>query len=119
MIINPPNLAIWHNYPLADEMRRAYKVPVKVDNDANAAALAESGAGPRLSKPLLCQRGTGIGTGIIFEAHIYHGKTGAAAEGGHVGLTAAALFAIAENAAALKRWLRVPPLPGEHAKNSS
>src|SRR5256886_4329968 len=47
MIINPPNLAIWHNYPLAKEMRRLYNVNVKIDNDANAAALAEAkwGAG--------------------------------------------------------------------------
>jgi len=47
VIINPPNPAIWHNYPLAEEMRRPYQVPVQVDNDANAAALAEAkwGAG--------------------------------------------------------------------------
>ncbi len=42
VIINPPNLPIWHNYPLAEEMRRVYHVPVRVDNDANAAALAEA-----------------------------------------------------------------------------
>ncbi len=42
IIINPPNLAIWHNYPLADEMRRLYNANVKIDNDANAAALAEA-----------------------------------------------------------------------------
>src|SRR5436305_11583837 len=47
VIIIPPNLAIWHNYPLADEMHRLYAVKVKIDNDANAAALAEAkwGAG--------------------------------------------------------------------------
>ena len=47
VIINPPNLPFWHNFPLADEMRRLYGVSVKIDNDANAAALAETrwGAG--------------------------------------------------------------------------
>jgi glucokinase len=88
LIINPPNLTIWHNYPLADEMRRTYNVPVKVDNDANAAALAEArwGAGRGYRNIFYASVGTGIGTGIIFDGRIYHGKTGAAAEGGHVGI---------------------------------
>jgi glucokinase len=88
VIINPPNLPIWHNYPLAEEMRRLYNVPVRVDNDANAAALAESkwGAGHGYSNFFYATVGTGIGTGIILDGHIFHGKTGAAAEGGHIGI---------------------------------
>jgi glucokinase len=88
VIINPPNLAIWHNYPLADEMRRLYNVPVEIDNDANAAAVAEAkwGAGRGYSKLFYATVGTGIGTGIVFDGHIYHGKTGAAGEGGHMGI---------------------------------
>ena len=88
VIINPPNLAIWHNYPLADEMRRMFNVPVRVDNDANAAALAESkwGAGRGFKNLFYASVGTGIGTGIVFDGRIYHGKTGAAAEGGHMGI---------------------------------
>jgi glucokinase len=87
-ILNPPNLTIWHNYPLAEEMRRLYKVSVRVDNDANAAALAEAkwGAGRGYRNVFYASVGTGIGTGIIFDSRIYHGKTGAAAEGGHVGI---------------------------------
>src|SRR5437879_983007 len=88
MIINPPNLAIWHNYPLAKEMRRLYNVNVKIDNDANAAALAEAkwGAGRGYRNVFYASIGTGIGTGIIFDGRIYHGGTGAAAEGGHIGV---------------------------------
>lgn len=88
VIINPPNLAIWHNYPLADEMRRLYDASVKIDNDANAAALAEAkwGAGRGYRNVFYATIGTGIGTGIIFDGRIYHGKTGAAAEGGHMGI---------------------------------
>lgn len=87
-ILNPPNLTIWHNYPVAEEMRRLYKVSVRVDNDANAAALAEAkwGAGRGYRNVFYASVGTGIGTGIIFDSRIYHGKTGAAAEGGHVGI---------------------------------
>ena len=88
IIINPPNLPIWHNYPLAEEMRWLYNVPVRVDNDANAAALAEAkwGAGRGYSNFFYATVGTGIGTGIILDGKIFHGKTGAAAEGGHIGI---------------------------------
>lgn len=88
VIINPPNLAIWHNYPLAEEMRRVFNVPVKIDNDGNAAALAEVkwGAARGYSNVFYATVGTGIGAGIILDGHIYHGRTGAAAEGGHVGI---------------------------------
>src|SRR5467141_1701181 len=88
VIINPPNLTIWHNYPLAKEIRRLYNVHVRVDNDANAAALAEAkwGAGRGYPNIFYATIGTGIGTGIIFDGRIYHGRTGAAAEGGHIGI---------------------------------
>ncbi len=91
VIINPPNLAIWHNYPLVDEMRRIFNVPVKIDNDGNAAALAEVkwGAARGYKNVFYATVGTGIGAGIVFNGHIYHGRTGAAAEGGHVGIDSA------------------------------
>jgi len=88
VIINPPNLTIWHNYPLAEEMRRVYNVPARVDNDANAAALAEAkwGAGRNYRNFFYAPVGTGISTGIILDGRIFHGKTGAAPEGGHLGI---------------------------------
>lgn len=88
VIINPPNLPCWREFPLADEISQKYKVPVKVDNDANAAALAEAlwGAGRGYRNIFLTILGTGIGTGIVFDGRIYHGRTGAAGEGGHVSI---------------------------------
>ena len=88
VVINPPNLPIWHNYPLADEMRRRYSVEIRIDNDANAAALAETkwGSAKGYRKVFYATVGTGIGTGIVFDGKIYHGNTGAAGEGGHVGI---------------------------------
>jgi glucokinase len=88
VIINPPNLPVWHNYPLAEEMRGVFRVPVRVDNDANAAALAEAkwGAGRPYRNFFYATVGTGIGTGIILDGRIFHGKTGAAPEGGHLGI---------------------------------
>jgi glucokinase len=88
VIINPPNLPAWHNFPLADELRRIYAASIRIDNDANAAALAEAkwGAGRGYRNVFYATIGTGIGTGIIFDGKIYHGRTGSAAEGGHMGV---------------------------------
>lgn len=88
VILNPPNLPCWRNFPLADEVGKTYAVPVKVDNDANAAALAEArwGAARGCSNVFYATLGTGIGTGIVFDGKIYHGRTGAAGEGGHVSI---------------------------------
>jgi glucokinase len=85
IVINPPNLPGWRNFPLAAEISKAYGLPVRVDNDGNAAALAEAlwGAGRGYRNVFCATIGTGIGTGIVFDGHIYHGRTGAAAEGGH------------------------------------
>jgi len=88
VVVNPPNLPCWRNFPLADEVAAIYSVPVKVDNDANAAALAEVrwGAGRGYRYVFYATIGTGIGTGIVFDGKIYHGRTGAAGEGGHVSI---------------------------------
>ena len=85
VVLNPPNLPCWRNFPLAAEIERIYKVPVRVDNDGNAAALAETlwGAGRGYKYAFYISIGTGIGTGIVLDGRIYHGRTGAAAEGGH------------------------------------
>src|ERR1051326_6260208 len=48
VILNPPNVACWRNFPLGATMTGKYSVPVKVDNDANAAALAEDRKSNRL-----------------------------------------------------------------------
>jgi glucokinase len=86
VVINPPNLTCWRNFPLASEVAKLYRVPVKVDNDANAAGLAETlwGAGVGYRNVFYTTIGTGIGTAILIDGHIYHGRTGAAGEGGHM-----------------------------------
>lgn len=88
MIVNPPNVPCWRNFPLAAKLSQAYNVPVKVDNDANAAALAEArwGAGRGYRNIFYATLGTGIGTGIVFDGRIYHGRTGSAGEGGHMSI---------------------------------
>jgi glucokinase len=89
VILNPPNVPGWHNFPLAEEMRKLYPdARVKIDNDANAAALAEAkwGAGRGYRNVFYATIGTGIGTGFVIDDKVYHGRTGLATEGGHVGV---------------------------------
>jgi glucokinase len=88
VILNPPNVPCWRNFPLAESVQKSYLVPVKVDNDANAAALAEArwGAARDYKHVFYATIGTGIGTGIVLDGKIYHGRTGSAGEGGHVSI---------------------------------
>ncbi len=88
IVINPPNVPCWRNFPLAAEIEKVYRVPVKVENDANAAALAEAywGSGRGYRHIFYAGIGTGIGTGIVCGGRIYNGRTGAAAEGGHMSI---------------------------------
>jgi len=88
IILNPPNVPCWRNFPLAESVQKVHRVPVKVDNDANAAALAEArwGAGRGYRHVFYATIGTSIGTGIIMDGQIYHGRTGAAGEGGHMSI---------------------------------
>ena len=88
VVLNPPNLPCWRNFPLAAETEEAFAVPTRVDNDGNAAGLAEAlwGAGAGYRNVFYATIGTGIGAGIVFDRKIYHGRTGSAAEGGHVSI---------------------------------
>jgi glucokinase len=86
VVINPPNLPGWRDVPLAQLVEQRYKVRCRVENDANAAGLAEAllGAGRGVANVFYATLSTGVGAGIIINGKIYHGKNGAAAEGGHV-----------------------------------
>ena len=86
MVLNPPNVTCWRNYPLAAEIARRYGGMVKLENDAKSAGLAEAlwGAGRGYRNVFYTSIGTGIGAGILFDGRIYHGRTGAADEAGHL-----------------------------------
>src|SRR5215813_344147 len=88
VIINPPNVPCWRDYPLASAVAQHFSATVKLDNDANAGGLAEYlwGAGHGYRNVFFATIGTGIGTGIVLDGKIFHGRTGSAAEGGHVSI---------------------------------
>jgi len=86
VVLNPPNVPCWRNFPLAAEIARRYGASVKLENDAKAAALAETlwGTGRGYRTVFYTCIGTGIGSGMLFDGRIYHGRSGAAAEAGHI-----------------------------------
>ncbi|MGC1969417.1 MAG: ROK family protein [Candidatus Acidiferrales bacterium] len=86
IVLRTANLPCWRNFPLARRIEKRYRLPTRLINDANAAALAEArwGAGKGRASVLYVSLGTGIGTALILQGRIHEGRTGGAGEGGHV-----------------------------------
>lgn len=81
-----PNIAGWNGVQLEAELKELIKLPVVLENDANAAAWGEKkfGAGIGKENMLLITVGTGIGGGIIVNGDLLRGAFGIAAEIGHL-----------------------------------
>ena len=88
IVLHPPNLPCWKDFQLLREIESTYGLATRIDNDANAAGLAEAlwGAGRGHDSVLYATIGTGIGTAIILHQKLYYGRTGGAAEGGHMSI---------------------------------
>jgi glucokinase len=73
---------------LREHLRARFDLPMGIDNDANAAALAEHvlGAGRGVRHMVMLTLGTGVGGGLILNGELYRGAYGTAAELGHVTL---------------------------------
>jgi glucokinase len=88
-LINPPHLPGWHNLPLKARLRAAFPhIPVFIEHDGNAGALAEFRFGvgkshPNLQHLVFLTFGTGIGAGFIVNGQILRGATDTAGEVGH------------------------------------
>ncbi len=85
-IVKYSNNIKMENYPIADELKK--RLPIKkvlLENDANAAALAEAkaGAGKDLSDLVMITLGTGVGGGIVIGGKLYSGFNYCGAELGH------------------------------------
>lgn len=74
------------NYPVKELLTKRLGVPVRVLNDANAAALGEAkfGAGKGYSDSIFITLGTGVGGGIVIGGKLFEGNKGAGAEIGHM-----------------------------------
>lgn len=82
----PPNFSDWTEVDLGAAIHEEFRLPVRVENDANVAALAEAkfGAGRGHKDFLFVIWGTGVGGGIILDGKIFRGPHGGAGEIGHV-----------------------------------
>lgn len=80
-----PNLG-WRDVAVKKTLEEKLNKPVRIDNDANVAALGEvwSGAGAGYSNVVCYTIGTGVGGGIIINGRIYQGSNGMAGELGHM-----------------------------------
>jgi len=85
-IISPVNMPGWGSVPLVDMLHDGLKIPVYLDNDANAAALGEHlfGAGRGVANMIYLTISTGIGGGVILDGRLYQGSNGNAGELGHM-----------------------------------
>ena len=78
----------WSDFDLAGWMHDLARVPVRVDNDANTAALAAAclGVGRNSNPVFYVTLGSGVGGGLVVDQEIYHGAIPGEAEIGHVRL---------------------------------
>ncbi len=84
-VVFAPHLS-WRDEPLQENLQRRIRVPITVDNDANAAAWAEwkFGAAQGESHVMIVNLGTGIGGGIVTDGRLQRGRYGIAGEFGHM-----------------------------------
>jgi len=81
-ILNPPNLKGWENFNIKEYLSEKLNLPVKVNNDANVAGLAEAvvGAAKEAESVFYITISTGVGGGLILDKKIINGAHSQAAE---------------------------------------
>lgn len=75
----------WRNVPIYEYLEKKLPVPVRIENDANCAALGEmlAGAAGGVRNLIMLTLGTGVGSGVIIDGKIFSGADGMGAELGH------------------------------------
>ena len=87
MVVDPPNLGqSWNDIDLVTLVKNYRDIPVKITNDANAAAMGEKfyGAAKEMKDVVIITLGTGLGSGIIVNNSVLYGYDGFAGELGHI-----------------------------------
>ncbi len=84
LLLTPGNLPGWWDYPIRDRVADTCGLPVRIANDANAAAFGEywMGTGTNSHSLVLLTLGTGIGGGIVVGDHLVEGSHSSGAECG-------------------------------------
>lgn len=85
IVYSPPNLPGWDAVPVKRLFEERFSLSTRLENDANATALAEHrfGAGRGTRNMVFMTWGTGIGGGLILDGRLYRGTNDLAGEIGH------------------------------------
>ncbi|MGI6536804.1 MAG: ROK family transcriptional regulator [Caldicoprobacterales bacterium] len=88
IILSPPNFWGWKNIPIKQILEETFNIPVILDNNANAYAIAEKNYGreKKYRNFIYAVVDEGIGAGIIMDNRIYRGKGGFGSEIGHISI---------------------------------
>ena len=89
LIVSTPNLSKgWHGFYIVDYVKEEFGLTAKLQNDANACAVAEwkFGAGRGTRNMVFFTFGTGLGAGLILDGKLYAGANDNAGEAGHIRL---------------------------------
>lgn len=91
LILGPPNLPGWEYVEICAHIEKRYGILPKLQNDANACAVAEwkFGAARGCRNAAFLTFGTGLGAGLILNGQLYEGTNGNAGELGHIRLAPA------------------------------
>ena len=89
IILCPPNLPGWENFNIVKYIEEEFGINSRMENDANACAVAEwkFGAGMGTKNMIFFTFGTGLGAGLILNGRLYAGTNGNAGEFGHIRLS--------------------------------
>lgn len=116
----------WSSMPLGPHIEERFGLPVRVENDANAAALAEFSYGAMTdseetnSNLLVVRVAQGIGGGIVVNGHPYYGEGSAAGEIGHIGVAETGpICRVCGKEACLEGFVSLPAMERALAEGSS
>lgn len=84
-LLDPTNFG-WPSavIPIAKQLEASLKIPVRLENDAAAAVLAEHWKGGAGKNCVVVTLGTGVGLGVMIEGKLLRGARGLHPEGGHI-----------------------------------
>jgi predicted NBD/HSP70 family sugar kinase len=110
LVIGPPSMQRWVDFPLRDALAELVSVPVLVDNDSAASALGEfwSRQISREATYACIYMGSGIGAGIVAGGALYRGASSNAAELGHISIDASGIECFCGNRGCLERYAAPP-----------
>lgn len=105
----------WHDLDFIGDLRKAMRIPVYLDNDANLGAIAEKwwGSGRNVVNLAYIKLGTGVGSGLIINNEIYRGFGGTAGEIGHTTINADGPLCRCGNRGCMESYVGIPAILAE------